>query len=157
MADRLSWWVIPGALVVLARVATLVGGDSANGRAGALDAPANLDPVVLQDATGHRSVARSWNTLTTNALVLALPAGHSGEQATVTLWRRRSGEVEATAWLTFPAKVRDDGTIPVGGLDAGQYDVRAVFAAGGETCSASDVAAPGQCSLSTAAAPAPGR
>lgn len=130
MADRLGWWVIPGALVVLARVVTL-GPAVPQDDAVALDASLANDAVVLQDASGRRSAPVSWSALTGNALVVTVPRDLVGEEGTLTIWRRLDGQLEREPWLRFEAKVRDDATIPVAGLSAGAYDLRLTFAQGG--------------------------
>ena len=144
MADRLSWWVIPGALVVLARVVTL-GSEPASDAAVARDATAAADQVVLQDASGRRSGPVSWGSLAAAALVVTVPGDLAGQQATVAIWRRFDGVREAEVWLTFDAKVRDDATIPIAGLAAGRYDLQITFASTGivRRFATQDAVAPG--------------
>lgn len=156
MADRLSWWVIPGALVVMARVVTLGTVDAAPADAVALEAAVAADSVVLQDASGRRAGPLAWSSLTANALVVTVPPDLIGELGTVTIWRRLDGGLERAAWLTFDARVRDDATIPIAGLSAGAYDLQLTFAAGGTVrrFATQNVPAPG---VWTIAEPAPVR
>jgi hypothetical protein len=152
MADRLSWWVIPGALVVLTRVVTLGSGSA--------EAPTPVpvvheashaeDVVVLREATGRRSEPRSWAALTKGALVVHLPRRYAGRTGQVTVWRH--GE-RNTPQLAVAAPVRDDGSIPIAGLAAGDYDVQVSFGTGGAPVFAErGVVVPGDCT--PAAAPA---
>jgi hypothetical protein len=153
MADRLSWWVIPGALVILARVVTL-GSEPQPATHEPVPATAIDDPVVLQDASGRRSDVLSWSELTASALVLAVPQAQVGGKATVTLWRRIDGRREAKPWFEAPCQVRDDGTISIAGLPAGAYDAQVALGVGGDARSfaASAIQAPGRVTM--AAAPA---
>jgi len=154
MADRLSWWVIPGALVVLARVVTLGAPEPGVSQAVALEATHVPDPVVLRDAAGRRSEPLAWDSLVGSALVVKAPSQFAGADAALKVWRRVDGKVEAEAWLSFDARVRDDATIPIAGLPAGRYDVQVSFGSGAGAHTAADVVVPGACSL---AAPAPVR
>lgn len=156
MADRLSWWVIPGALVVLARVVTLGHVEPGPDDAVALEATAAADAVVLQDASGRRSGPVSWSSLASTALVVTLPGDLAGQTATVALWRRFDGVREADVWLSFDAKVRDDATLPIAGLAAGRYDLQLTFAAAGTVrkFATQDALAPGAWTI---AEPAPVR
>lgn len=150
MADRLSWWVIPGALVVLTRVVTLGDPTPTTAPTVAQEASHAEDAVVLRDATGRRSEPRSWAALTKGALVVHLPQRYAGRSGQVTVWRQ--GE-RSTPQLSVHVPVRDDGTIPIAGLGAGQYDVQVCFGAGGAPVFAErGVAVPGDCT--PAAAPA---
>lgn len=159
MADRLSWWVIPGALVVLTRVVTLDASPDPGTRSTVREATHAEDVVVLQDAAGRRSKPVAWSTLTATALVVQLPATTAGNTVQVRVWRHgaRSGAQSRSApWLQVEVAVREDGTVPIAGLAAGRYDVR-VSAAAGQQFEAADVAAPGSCEPSLHAAAAPVR
>lgn len=150
MAQRLSWWVIPGALFVLGGVITLVGeAPAAAPHAQPLDATLPTDTVVLRDATGKRSQAVSWRELTANALVLAAPAARAGERGTVTLWPLAAGRRAAKPLLSCTATVRTDGSIALAGVPSGDYDVQVVFGAGAmaSTWTASAIEAPGEAQL----------
>ncbi len=133
MADRLSWWVIPGALVVLARVLTLAAGEPVSERAVAATAAGAVDQVVVRDAAGQRSLPFPLSALTETAFVVTVPKALVGQRGTMTLWRRLAGGREPKAWLTFQAKVRADATIPIAGLAKGRYDVELALACGTTT------------------------
>lgn len=153
MADRLRWWVIPGALVVLTYV--VVEGDAATRRPEPRPAhpvPAPLGetaagPVVVRDAAGRRSGPIVLPTA--GALVLQLPAACAGAEVTLTLWRRTAAGREASAWLTATPTVRDDAVLPLGGQPAGRFDVEVVWGTGAEVerLQATDVVVPGTCDL----------
>jgi hypothetical protein len=153
MADRLSWWVIPGALVVLLRLGTLAapaapatdGGDALP----TVRTSDPTEPVVVRDASGNRSTLLSADLLTQAPFVLTLPAELVGQRCAMTLWRRLPGGREATPWLELRPRVRGDATIPIAGLTPGRYDLE-VRADGDDVpflLRADDVAAPGQVSL----------
>ena len=153
MADRLRWWVIPGALVVLCYV--VVQGDAATRRplpGPALPVAAPLGetaagPVVVRDAAGRRSEPLVLPTA--GALVLQLPTEFAGEPVTLTLWRRTAAGREASPWLTATPKVRDDAVLPLGGQPAGRFDVEVVHGSGSlaQRLLATDVVVPGTCDL----------
>lgn len=155
MADRLRWWVIPAALLVMARVVTL--GEPA----------IESQPPVVQ-ATGkprlkdvHEASSTRWHLpadqLDTNsdrAFVIALPNELAGLRAHCTLWRRTATGREATPWLEFTSTVREDGTVPISGLAVGRYDVAVSAQQASSTVefAVEDAVAPGR---ATVAAPAP--
>lgn len=143
MADRLRWWVIPGALVVMARVVTLESGDPAP----------HTEPV---EATSSRAVPAAHEAIgptlrvplaatavgTKQAFVLELPATLAGHRVETRVWR--AGEApHGEPWLQFSSTVRSDGTIPVAGLAAGRYDVE-VQEPAGRAYGMRSVAAPGR-------------
>ena len=148
--NRLRWWVIPGAMIVLARVVTL-GGSEHDGEFVAVDAVAAPERVLATDAAGSRA-ALPFDELTAKALVIAVPAELAGERVALTLWRRVDGKREAQPWLAAQPHVRADATLRIAGTPAGTYDVKVV---GGERSFARDgVAAPGSVSFAASAAPA---
>ena len=153
MADRLSWWVIPGALVVLLNVASWANSTppSAPGKPPAGERGADL--VVVRDASGERAAPVPHDVLTAAPLVLAMPAALVGQRGAMTVWRRIDGVRDQTPWLTLRARVRSDATIALAGLAAGRYDLELTFA--GEPAAtvfaANDVQAPGEVALVAAA------
>ncbi|MBL8732146.1 MAG: hypothetical protein JNN13_07230 [Planctomycetes bacterium] len=152
MAERLRWWVIPGALIVLAHVVSLdSGGPPAPG--GDARGPAvALPPVVaVREASGSRSRPLALAATATRAFVVHLP-GHEGQRGEMTIWRRLDAGREATPWLTLRPKVRGDGSIPIAGLPAGRYDVEMVFGDGAaaERLAATAVDAPGSVEFAAA-------
>lgn len=131
MAERIRWWLIPGALVVLVRVVTL---DSpvvpaATPRAAAAEASHRGGLVVLQEASGHRSKPVEIPH-SSKALLVTLPAERIGQRAVMTIWRRHGGLREQEPWLVLQPRVRRDGTVPIAGLPAGRYDLEMVFSDG---------------------------
>ena len=151
MADRLSWWVIPGALVVLLRVATLAA-PTPEPEVDSVAAPATVGSghVVVRDASGERSVPIPAVDLVRNPFVLTVPADFVGQSGSMTLWRRLSSGREATPWLEVRPRVRSDATIPISGLTPGRYDVELRFDNGGSLpclLRADDRTAPGHVSL----------
>lgn len=155
MADRLSWWVIPGALVVLTRVVTLGAPADDAVRGVAREATHAEDVVVLQDATGRRSKPVAFSALAATALLVRLPATTAGRTARIAVWQR-GARPGGLPWLQVDVDVGADGTVPIAGLAAGRYDVRVSFASG-QSFAASDVAAPGTCEPLAPATAAPVR
>lgn len=155
MADRLSWWVIPGALLILLRVATWTdaGTGPANPGAGAGTEPGT---VVVREASGRRLRAVPVADWTAGAFVVALPKACAGQVATMTLWRRVDGARERSPWLSLQPTVRADSTIPIAGLAAGCYDVVVSFGTGParQTFAANGAQVPGDLALTE---PAPAR
>lgn len=124
MADRLRWWVIPGALVVMARVVTLDSGEATSPRAIPADATTERSAPAAQEASGgHLRVPLAATSVgTAPAFVLELPATLAGRRVETRVWR--AGEAhQGEPWLHFTSTVRADGTIPIAGLVAGRYDV----------------------------------
>ncbi len=144
MADRLRWWVIPGALLVLVRVVTLGGDRLAS--APVVPVAADAAPVATAvDASASRR-RLPQQALPGGAIVVHAPAALAGQRGDLRIWRRLDGQREAQPWLTCRPRVRDDGTLPFTGLAAGRYDF--VFTvAGGTSWSADDVAVPGSTTL----------
>src|SRR5687768_1119527 len=122
MAQRLSWWVIPGALVVLCRVATL-NGEPAPQVAEPVEATVLPDRVAVREASGRRHAAFPLAAFARNAFVVVVPPELAGRKVTMTIWRRLAGGREATPWLTLEPRVRADATLPIAGLAAGRYDL----------------------------------
>lgn len=155
MADRLRWWVIPAALLVMARVVTL-GEPSLEQQP--LVVPATGKPHGKQvheaSAARVRLPADRIDTTDERAFVVALPGEFAGARARCTLWRHMANGREAAPWLTFTSTVRDDGTVPISGLAAGRYDVAVAVPHGGNDVqfAIDDAVAPGR---ATMAAPAP--
>ncbi len=149
MADRPSWWVIPGALVVLTRVVTLVGDEPAHAPAAApREASAKADPVVLRDASGRRSPPLSWSALTASSVVLTVPGMKPGDRGALTMWPLPAGRRAAAPAVTAVVPVRDDGTIALGGIAPGRYEVQVVF--GSQAFTGTAVTAPGEHRLTPA-------
>ncbi len=160
MAERLRWWVIPGALVVLVRVVTLgeatpvVFKDQPSAPAvspavaeAAPLAESASGPVLVRDASGRRS--RPVTLQTSNALILALPRECAGQRVELTVWRRGAAGREAEPWLSAKPRVRDDALVPIGGQPAGRYDVEVVWTNGTDEQRrhAENVAVPGPVDL----------
>ena len=153
MAERLRWWVIPGSLLVLARVLTLANEpNDAPAVAVPQEAVAFAERAVLQDASGTRSRPLDFANVPQQAFVITLPVALAGQRGHMVVWRRLAGAREATPWLTLQPRVRDDGTLPMTGLLAGRYDVELQF--GAQTFRGDDLQAPGSWAPAAAAAPA---
>lgn len=125
MADRLRWWVIPGAVLVLARVVTLP--PRQEDAAAQVPATARAAFVMARDAAGHRQPLALPAT-SARALRLSLPTELVGERVQVVLWRLQDGVREPAEWLRFSCTLRPDGIVPILGLPAGPYDVQAEVA-----------------------------
>lgn len=152
MAERLRWWVIPGSLVVLARVVTLpVADESAAAVNMPHEAVAFPERAVVQDASGTRSGVLDFATVSERAFVIRLPVALAGQRGHLQVWRRIEGAREATPWLTLQPRVRDDGTLPMTGLQAGRYDLE--LRLGSESFHGSDVVVPGTWAPAALAAP----
>jgi len=143
MADRLRWWVIPGALVVMARVVTLESGEAAP-HTGTVEATSSRAVPAAREAIGPtlRVPLAATAVGTKQAFVLELPATLAGRRVETRVWR--GGEAHrGEPWLQFTSTVRPDGTVPIAGLAAGRYDVEVQDPAGG-TFGLRSVAAPGR-------------
>jgi len=117
MNERLRWWVLPGAIVVLLRVVTL--GDSGHDApppGAPVEASASGGTVAVLEASGRRSPPQTLPLTTATAFVVGVPERHRGQRGEMTLWRRIDGQREAGAWLTLRPRVKADGTIPIAGL-----------------------------------------
>ena len=163
MVDRLRWWWIPVGMLVLAGTVMLPtrrGSTNASG-ASPQDATAPGEQVVLRDAAGARSQPVPIGALTAGALVVELPVAARGRRGTMTVWRRSDGALPSEPWLTFAARARSDGTVPIAGLAAGCYDVRFVLAAdaatGEQAFATTSVVVPGTAVLTAVGAAAPAR
>jgi hypothetical protein len=146
MNERLRWWVLPGAIVVLLRVVTL--GDSDHevpAPAAPIEASEAGGTVAVLEASGRRSPPQTLPLSTATAFVVGVPERHRGQRGEMTLWRRVDGQREARAWLTLRPRVKADGTIPIAGLGAGRYDVALRF--DDAVLVAENVAAPGAVAL----------
>lgn len=154
MADRLRWWVIPAALLVMARVVTL-GEPSLDQQPAAVPATGKAHGKQVQEATAARmrAPADQLDTAGERAFVVALPAELAGARARCTLWRRTANGREAAPWLAFTSTVRDDGTVPISGLAAGRYDVAVAVPHGGHDVqfAVDDAVAPGRATMATPA------
>ena len=78
--------------------------------------------VVARDASGRRQLL-PFGGLAQQALILRMPSGTEGRRATVRLYRRRGATRDAEPWIEAHPQVRADGTIPMAGVVAGDYDV----------------------------------
>jgi hypothetical protein len=160
MVDRLPWWVIPGALVVLARVVTLQPATPSPQPAvagTAVEAADATERVYVREATGPRLGPISLPVRASEAFVVTLPRECADSLVQMTVWRRRDGQRENEPWLALRPRVRADATVPMVGLAAGRYDVEVVAGDRGDgvrRCGATDVAAPGGVTFALAA---PGR
>jgi hypothetical protein len=143
MEQRLHWWAVPGAMFVLLHVLSWEsGGQSANDRT-PVDAAASR-PAVVIEASGSRIAAM---TAPGSALFVTLPPEFAGQRGEMTIWRRIDGVREETPWLSLRPRLRSDGTLPIAGLLAGQYDLELRFPEGGGEFVAVDVQAPGNAEL----------
>jgi hypothetical protein len=111
MDERMRWWVIPGALVVLLRVVTLEGPGGGTGQS--LDGADDTTAAVLRDATGSSGGKAG---VAEAACIVSLPAEQIGLRGVMTVWRRLDGEREHTPRLVLRSRVRSDATVPVAGL-----------------------------------------
>lgn len=156
MVQPLRWWVIPGALVVLARVVTLGDAPAPAATPGAALPPAPLadvaapaGPVVVRDASGHRRGPFALGVA--GALVLSLPAECAGQRVQLTLWRRAATGREASPWLVAEPHVRADAVLPIAGQPAGRYDVEVRLGEGpAQRLQRNDVTLPGAVDFRTA-------
>jgi hypothetical protein len=146
MNERLRWWVLPGAIVVLLRVVTL--GDAGTATSlpvTALDASENFGTVAVLDAAGRRTPPVVVPALVAAACVLRVPERHCGRRGELVLWRRIDGRRENSPWLTLRPRVLADATIKIAGLGAGSYDVE--FRCEGELLTADQATVPGSIEL----------
>jgi len=144
MDERMRWWVIPGALVVLLRVVTLEGPADGTGQSEGDDTGA----AVLRDAVGSSGGKAG---VAEAACIVSLPAEQVGLRGVMTVWRRLDGEREHTPRLVLRSRVRSDATVPIAGLAKGRYDVEMVFGEGsGRHFAASNVQVPGSVTLRAA-------
>lgn len=159
MADRLRWWVIPAALLVMARVVTL-GEPALDQQPSAVPATGKALGKQAQGKQAHEATAARWrvpadqiDTQGERAFVLALPSEFAGSRARCTLWRRTANGRDAAPWLAFTSTVRGDGTVPISGLAAGHYDVAVQLPHGGRDVqfAIDDALAPGRATMATPA------
>lgn len=153
--DRpLQWWLIPGALIVLARVVTL-GGAAADGEGPAGAAQEASQPmgqpmgeIAVLDAAGRRTGPAAVEL--GGAVIVSLPPALGGQRGRMTVWRRIDGRRETTPWLELRPRVRSDGTIPIAGLPTGRYDLAIEFGDGNSPARfvAADAPVPGTVSMS---------
>jgi hypothetical protein len=99
---------------------------------------------VVIEASGSRIAAM---TAPGSALFVTLPPEFAGQRGEMTIWRRIDGVREETPWLSLRPRLRSDGTLPIAGLLAGQYDLELRFPEGGGEFVALDVQAPGNAEL----------
>ncbi|MCA8964451.1 MAG: hypothetical protein H6838_18125 [Planctomycetes bacterium] len=148
MAEGLRWWVIPGALVILARTVTLPPRESLTTAVPAVataDEGGNL--VQVQDASGSRQ-PMVLPVPTAHALFVRCPEQLAGRRVQMVIWRRVDGAREATPWLRLTPRVRNDHTVPIAGLEDGRYDIE--VRDGGLVLAADDAAMPGEAVLTAA-------
>ena len=154
MADRLRWWVIPAALLVMARVVTL-GEPALDQQPSAVPATGKAHGKQAQEATAARVrvPADQLDTAGERAFVVALPSEFAGSRARCTLWRRTANGRDSAPWLAFTSTVRGDGTVPISGLAAGHYDVAVQLPHGGRDVqfAVDDAVAPGRATMATPA------
>ena len=122
MNDRLRWWVLPGAMLVLLGVLTL-GEPDAAGDVAAVEASDGSGTTAVVGASGRRLGELPLPVGGAGAFVVTLPVGQARARGTMRLWRRLATGREAQPWLQFRGRVRGDGTIPIAGLAVGDYDV----------------------------------
>lgn len=150
MNQRLGWWTLPAAMLVLLRVVTLDGAD-AREQVAPVDAAASRDVMVLE-AAGRRSAPLPAPVpAVAGAVFVAVPALHAGARGSMTIWRRTAAGREAEPWLEFTPKVPSDATLKIAGLAAGCYDFE--WRCGDAVLVAEAAAAPGTVELQPAAAP----
>lgn len=158
MAGRLTWWAMPAAIVVLVRVVTL---DPAQPRQPAPSPPRPaavasatlplpaigpvIGPVIVTDASGVRRGPLLLPTDT--ALILRLPAAAAGCRVRLAL-RRYDADGAPQPWVEATPRVRDDATLPMLGLPAGDYAAVIEWAAADRPWRIErDVVAPGTAEL----------
>lgn len=123
MADGLRWWVIPGALVILARAVTLPPREATVPVAPAAASRSDDAQLVrVQDASGSRQEL-TLPVPTAQALFVDCPAILATRRVDMVIWRRIDGVREAEPWLRLRPRVRTDHIVPIAGLPAGHYDV----------------------------------
>jgi hypothetical protein len=140
MNERLAWWVLPGAMLVLLRVVTL-GEPETTPPVVAVDASAHGGSTAVLEASGRRLGDIVLPVGEAGAFMLSVPARHVGVRGDMTLWRRTPQGREASPWLRLRPRVRSDATIPMSGLAAGRYDIELRF--GEVVLVAENVVAPG--------------
>ncbi len=149
MAERMRWWVIPGALVVLMRVVTLEGQAPASAPTCDVAIEADEGPglVVLRDAAGQRTGPVAFGS--SLALVVSMPAECVNQRGVMTIWRRLDGAREREPWLVMRPRVRSDATVPIAGLSTGHYDLEMQFGDGedGLRLLAPDAEVPGEVTM----------
>ncbi len=148
MTQGLRWWVIPGALVILARTVTLPPREPATTVAPAVatgDDGARL--VQVQDASGTRQ-SLLLPVPTASALIVRCPAELAGRRVQMVIWRRVDGVREASPWLRLSPRVRHDQLVPIAGLAEGHYDIE--VSSGVLRLCANDAVMPGEAVLTTA-------
>jgi len=109
------------------------------------------DLVMARDASGRRQLL-PFGGLAQQALILTFPPGCEGRRATVRLYRRNGEARDATPWIEAHPTVRADGTVPMAGVVAGQYDVE-VDLDDGPSFTAARVRSPGGVPFTVAAPP----
>jgi hypothetical protein len=142
MASPLRWWVIPAALIVMARVVML--GAPGSGARDAKDAAKAVcgGAVLALDAAVRRGIAPAAD----DALTLHAPAAWRGRRVQLRVWRRVAAAAEPVLWLEGTPRLGRDGSLVVEGLGAGRYDVEVGPADGGAAVRlvrANDVDVPG--------------
>jgi hypothetical protein len=153
MNERLRWWMLPAAMVVLLRVLTLGGsGAGADGYVPVVEAAEPGGTVAVLEASGQRTVPLPLPA-TGEALVVAVPAEHAGRRGAMTLWRHLADGREGEPWLELRPRVLADATIKIAGLAAGRYDVE--LRLGDAVLGADQVAAPGHIVLQPLSAQPP--
>jgi len=151
MAERLRWWVIPGAVVVLLRVVTLEPATPATPAAALPTSRAISSPgiVIARDASGQRSAPMQLST--EHAFVLQLPADWARRRVSMRAWRVIDGVRDTTPWFFAEPRVRADATLPIAGMQQGRYDVEIVFGEGDaqQTLGGDDLPMPGTHALTS--------
>lgn len=134
---RVTWWILPVACVVLARVVTLDGAATTPASAppsvaGEPAAPSPLGetqaigPVVLRDATGS---ARHAAVLPGASFAAQLPSSAVGSRVDFRL-ERVGDNGTRSPWITGTPRVPKDGVLRFAGLPAGIYAVRVQWGSG---------------------------
>lgn len=149
MNERLRWWVLPGAMIVLLRVVTLGEPEPMADRS-PVDASDRGARTAVLEASSRRLGEAALPLGDAGAFVMSVAPAHVGRRGTMQLWRRTPQGREALPWLTLQPRVRSDATVPMVGLAAGRYDVELRF--DDVVLVAEDVAAPGTAVLVTPAA-----
>ncbi|MEO6595588.1 MAG: hypothetical protein ABIP94_12620 [Planctomycetota bacterium] len=133
MTERMRWWVIPGAMIVLLRVVTLGGvSEPVEEQSPPVEAVPEVGLAVVRDATSQR---RGPRPMINGELILVVevPEQQRGQRGVMTIWRRTNGQREAESWVVLRLRVRNDATLPIACLAAGRYDIEFEFGEGQDT------------------------
>ncbi|MBL9077989.1 MAG: hypothetical protein JNL08_10825 [Planctomycetes bacterium] len=150
MNERLRWWALPAAMVVLLRVLTLDCAEATRSARTPVEANGRGDAVVLEAAGRRTPPMPALVPAAEGAFLVALPAAHAGQRGTLTLWRRTASGRDATPWLSLTPRAPADATLKFAGLAAGSYDLE--WRLGDAVLVAEAATAPGTAQMQPAAA-----